>query len=165
MGSSGTKEVELTLDGDDFIQTGDGVKLSPSLLKTMGANSEQIINKEILSQEKGKIAREYQVLLDEREKEISRLVEKGKEDLENEREKHEKLYQLTIEEFNKSADDVEQKFLKSTLKPICGKLQASLLECYKNNPKAILDCSEDLKNFRDCIDNTKDSLLKNKIAD
>ena len=170
MGNQGAKEFTFAREGDEFIQTGDGVKLSSSLVRSMTIENEEIERDSTVSEvspdknsslDTTKLAKEYQSLLDEREKEISRLIEKGKIDLENERAKNDMFYQLTIDEFTKAANDVEQQFIKPTLKPVCEHLQTTLLDCYKKNPKKILDCSLDVKNFQDCVAYTKEAIFKN----
>ena len=169
MGNPGSKEFAFAREGDDFIHTGDGVRLSSSLIRTMTIEnentpkpkqndtnfSEEPTNKNNAKQTTS-IAKEYQALLEAREKEIARLVEVGN----MERAKNDMFYKLTVDEFAKAAQDVEQKFIKPTLKPVCEPLQSSLLNCYKNNPQKILDCSKDLQKFKDCVSYRKEALLK-----
>ena len=175
MGSQGSKEVTLELEGDKFVQTGDGIKLSANIVNHMtlspvGDNAANSIPSEPgfksspSEPNSEDVRQQFQELLDEREKEITKLKEKSQLDLENERAKNDKFYRLTLDEYTKAAFDVEQKFKHPSFKPVCENLQKLLVECYYDNPGKSLNCSKYLKDFQVCVQNTKEAVFKKNQA-
>nr|CAB3230432.1 MICOS complex subunit MIC19 [Phallusia mammillata] len=163
MGNSGSNEVTIEKDGDQFIETAEGVQLSTSLVQKMSSNkmpNESGHNSKIKQEkEVSKLLEEYQSIIDEREKQLTDLSQKWKNDLEQEKEKHKTFCDQSYEEFQRSAHETESKFKKPTLKPVCETLQQQLIDCYKNNSKQVLNCSTALKDFTQCVNKAKSSLL------
>lgn len=175
MGNRGSKEVTLELDGDKFIETGDGIKLSANMIHHMtlqnggdGMNNQAPPEHGLKSSsnhvDMDMMRQQFQELLDEREKEIVRLKEKSIQDLENERAKNKEFHQLTLEECTKAAEEVKKAFKQPNFKPICENFQKQVVDCYKNNPGQSLKCSEYLKDFQVCVRNTNDSVFNRSRA-
>ncbi|XP_002124656.2 MICOS complex subunit mic25-a [Ciona intestinalis] len=162
MGNSDSHEVTLEKDGEKFVQTADGIKLSPALVSKLSTKAESNRNagdSPKNADDSAKLAHECQILLDEREKQMTALAEKFQSDLQKEKEKHQQFYELSLEEFQNAADEAEKKFRKPQLVPVCRTFQDDLIECYKNNPGRLLDCSEYMGRFKKCVNNAKESLL------
>ncbi|XP_076803629.1 MICOS complex subunit mic25-like [Clavelina lepadiformis] len=174
MGNNASSEVTIDRDAENFIKTGDGIKLSPSILQRMseeegqgdGQDIHRIPNETTSVQESESVkeaqqlAEDRQKILDEREKQLSLLNEKWEKELSKERAKQQKFHDLTVEAFEQSAKEVEEKFKHPELKPVCKNLQDAMLECYRNNNGRILDCSQSVKNFQNCVVTAKESFLK-----
>ncbi|XP_033120865.1 MICOS complex subunit Mic19-like, partial [Anneissia japonica] len=90
------------------------------------------------------------------------LEEHWRERLRNAEEKNANLAQITSEQFNQAAENVEAKFMKERFVPICEKLQQAVLDCYQANPKQVLKCSEEVKAFNACVQHTQNSILTRK---
>uniref|UniRef100_H2ZP27 CHCH domain-containing protein n=1 Tax=Ciona savignyi TaxID=51511 RepID=H2ZP27_CIOSA len=170
MGNSDSHEVTFEKQEGKFVQTADGIKLSPALIQKLADGDDQSNKKQNenppndrSSEESARLAQECQILLDEREKQMASLAQKYQEDLENERQKHQQFYDLSIEEFEKSAKAVEKKFKKPNSEPVCKSFQDELVECYKNNPGRPLDCSEHLASFKRCVNIAKESVLSSRV--
>ncbi|XP_071961578.1 uncharacterized protein [Antedon mediterranea] len=77
-------------------------------------------------------------------------------------EKNANLAQITSEQFNQAADKVEAKFMKDKYVCICENLQQAVLDCYQANPKQVLKCSDEVKAFNACVQQTQNSILTGK---
>ncbi|XP_039262452.2 MICOS complex subunit mic25-a-like [Styela clava] len=176
MGNSGSSDVTLEREDDKYVLTGDGIKLSPALLdrmlsqETENENNEDvervrkaaadvIVKERQKLEEVERVATATRELLQEREKQMTDLVETWKDKLENEKQKHKNFYDLTIQEFEDAVNQTESKLRKPSLKPICESFRDSVLQCYAENPKKILNCSKTVAEFTKCVENTKQDLL------
>ena len=169
MGNTGTKETTLENTGDSFVQTGDGIKLSTTLIEKLSStggatlyNSAQQSDES--EQEAARQRQEYQAIIDAREKEISRLQEESKDDVEKERLKYSRFHQLTLDEVNQAAAEVKKQLKDPSLIPVCQKQEKNLLECYSNNSGKILNCASHLKELQTCVNNAKEAMLKKSKA-
>lgn len=102
--------------------------------------------------------------------------EQLQEELEKVREQYEKrirdlekqnreVHQTTVDEFAKAVEDVEKKFLKATAPLVCEELQNKVMQCYRDNPKQVLNCSQMVRAYTSCVEHERGSLLKNTNSD
>ncbi|KAK3578759.1 hypothetical protein CHS0354_035663 [Potamilus streckersoni] len=75
-------------------------------------------------------------------------------------EKSETLKRVSLEEFSRAVQEVEQKFLKQTGSPVAQDLQQEVFDCYQANPKQTLHCSEVVKKFSACVETARQNALK-----
>ena len=108
MGNSGSNEVTLEREDDNYVLTGEGIKLSPALLSRMvdrspetGPSSEDletlrrkatdaILKERQKVEESDRVAAATRELLKERENQMTELVETWKDKLEEEKVKNKK---------------------------------------------------------------------------
>eukprot|EP00058_Branchiostoma_floridae_P014179 XP_002599667.1 hypothetical protein BRAFLDRAFT_119372 [Branchiostoma floridae] len=79
-------------------------------------------------------------------------------------EKNAQLNQLTVEQFNKAAEEVEAKFIKQHYKPVCQDLQEAVMTCYIENPKQTLNCAQQTKAFTNCVENARLHSLRSGLG-
>jgi len=117
-------------------------------LKTLGAESDE------MQQKVKKCAQEIA--------EKAGQVEKWKSDYVSERARWIERREMVADEYNTALKDAESKFQKPLLQPICQHLQSALVNCYQNNSNRVLNCSEQLLHFKQCVEDAKRSLIDNK---
>ncbi|XP_064633479.1 MICOS complex subunit MIC19-like [Lineus longissimus] len=96
------------------------------------------------------------------EDDISRLEKLYKEKLKRLEKLNKELYQTSTQEFSQAVQEVEKKFLKYTTSPVCHNQQDAVLKCYQDNPKQTLLCSLQVKQFLECVEKTRQTVLTRK---
>ncbi|XP_014885016.1 coiled-coil-helix-coiled-coil-helix domain containing 3a isoform X5 [Poecilia latipinna] len=67
------------------------------------------------------------------------------------------FYKVTTENYNKAVDQVNAKFKRYEVHPVCGDLQGQILSCYKDNAGKTLNCSNIAALYLQCVNNAKQS--------
>ncbi|KAK2154138.1 hypothetical protein LSH36_275g01041 [Paralvinella palmiformis] len=75
------------------------------------------------------------------------------------------VHKTTVEQFAKAVEDVEKKFLKTAAPLVCDELQNKLMQCYRDNPNQVLNCSQMVRAYSSCVEHERGSLLKNSSSD
>ncbi|XP_047246411.1 coiled-coil-helix-coiled-coil-helix domain containing 3a isoform X2 [Girardinichthys multiradiatus] len=70
------------------------------------------------------------------------------------------FYKVTTENYHKAADQVNAKFKRYEVYPVCGDLQGQILGCYKDNAGKTLNCSNIAALYLQCINNAKQNKLR-----
>uniref|UniRef100_A0A3Q2PXR1 Coiled-coil-helix-coiled-coil-helix domain containing 3a n=1 Tax=Fundulus heteroclitus TaxID=8078 RepID=A0A3Q2PXR1_FUNHE len=65
------------------------------------------------------------------------------------------FYKVTTENYHKAADNVNAKFKRYEVHPVCGDLQGQILGCYKDNAGKTLNCSNIAALYLQCVNNAK----------
>nr|XP_033815455.1 MICOS complex subunit MIC19 isoform X4 [Geotrypetes seraphini] len=65
------------------------------------------------------------------------------------------FYKLTTEQYQKAANDVETKFKRYEVHPICADLQDKILQCYQKNSQQSLSCSALANQYLHCVNSAK----------
>ncbi|XP_035244703.1 MICOS complex subunit mic25a-like isoform X1 [Anguilla anguilla] len=99
--------------------------------------------------------------LDRKEAELKNLAAFYKEQLTLLEKKNLDYYNLTSELYQEAATKAEAHVKPRTISPICTGLQAQVLDCYRSNQKETLHCSNLAKEYMQCINAAKKSLLVN----
>lgn len=63
--------------------------------------------------------------------------------------------------------DIKKRFAQETIaskKAPCQELKAKVVDCYKKNPTETLKCSDDVKEFLDCVNTSRISAIDAKQA-
>ncbi|XP_074644773.1 MICOS complex subunit mic25a-like [Tubulanus polymorphus] len=76
--------------------------------------------------------------------------------------KQAEMYRDNKDQFTQAVEEVEKKFVKQTFNPVCQDLQQAVLECYQKNPKQSLLCSTQVKDFMQCVEDTRKNVLTRK---
>ncbi|XP_051247932.1 coiled-coil-helix-coiled-coil-helix domain containing 3a isoform X7 [Dicentrarchus labrax] len=71
------------------------------------------------------------------------------------------FYKVTTENYHKAADQVNAKFKRYEMYPVCADLQGQILACYKENVGKTLNCSNIASLYLQCVNNAKQN---NKYA-
>ncbi|XP_030575548.1 coiled-coil-helix-coiled-coil-helix domain containing 3a isoform X2 [Archocentrus centrarchus] len=75
-------------------------------------------------------------------------------------ERSSQFYKVTSENFHKAADQVNAKFRRYDVYPVCADLQEQILTCYKENVGKTLHCSNIAARYLQCVNNAKQNKLK-----
>uniref|UniRef100_A0A3Q3EFX2 Coiled-coil-helix-coiled-coil-helix domain containing 6b n=1 Tax=Kryptolebias marmoratus TaxID=37003 RepID=A0A3Q3EFX2_KRYMA len=103
-------------------------------------------------QEKAKLLAKQ---LDRKEQELATVSGFYKEQLEILEKKNFDNYKQTAEEYSQAAAKTEARIRARPTAPVCGELQAKVLQCYRENPQQTLHCSSLAKQFMTCVQQAK----------
>ncbi|XP_038154476.1 coiled-coil-helix-coiled-coil-helix domain containing 3a isoform X1 [Cyprinodon tularosa] len=70
------------------------------------------------------------------------------------------LYKVTTENYHKAADEINAKFKRYEVNPVCGDLQGQILGCYKDNVGKTLNCSNIAALYLQCVNDAKQNQLR-----
>uniref|UniRef100_A0A3B1K0F5 Coiled-coil-helix-coiled-coil-helix domain containing 6a n=2 Tax=Astyanax mexicanus TaxID=7994 RepID=A0A3B1K0F5_ASTMX len=70
-------------------------------------------------------------------------------------------FKSSAEQFHAAASRSEANLRRRSMTPVCSNLQAQILNCYRENGSQTLRCSDLAKEYMQCIDAAKKSLLVN----
>uniref|UniRef100_A0A3B5AG45 Coiled-coil-helix-coiled-coil-helix domain-containing protein 3, mitochondrial-like n=1 Tax=Stegastes partitus TaxID=144197 RepID=A0A3B5AG45_9TELE len=70
------------------------------------------------------------------------------------------FYKVTTENYHKAADQVNAKFRRYELYPVCADLQGQILACYKDNVGKTLHCSNIAAQYLQCVNDAKQNKLR-----
>ncbi|XP_022605168.1 MICOS complex subunit MIC19 isoform X2 [Seriola dumerili] len=70
------------------------------------------------------------------------------------------FYKVTTENYHQAADQVNAKFKRYEMYPVCADLQGQILACYKENVGKTLHCSNIAALYLQCVNNTKQNKLR-----
>ncbi|XP_002158792.3 MICOS complex subunit MIC19 isoform X1 [Hydra vulgaris] len=115
--------------------------------------------KEKLSMQDNQEVESYKKLAEEKE---AKLVEKEAE-LDNvKNELHKKLVNLS-DEFDRGVKEIEDKINPLQQKSVCNESLGLVLSCYKANNGKPLRCSQEVKDFMNCVQETRVKQMKKNI--
>ncbi|KAM8740394.1 coiled-coil-helix-coiled-coil-helix domain containing 3a isoform 5-T5 [Acanthopagrus schlegelii] len=70
------------------------------------------------------------------------------------------FYKVTTDNYHKAADQVNAKFKRYEIYPVCADLQGQILACYKENAGKTLNCSNIAALYLQCVNNAKQNKLR-----
>eukprot|EP00066_Takifugu_rubripes_P022428 XP_011611694.1 PREDICTED: MICOS complex subunit MIC19 isoform X1 [Takifugu rubripes] len=70
------------------------------------------------------------------------------------------FYKVTTENYHKAADQVNAKYKRYEIHPVCADLQGRILTCYKENAGKTLNCSNIASLYLQCVNNAKQNKLR-----
>ncbi|XP_074554144.1 coiled-coil-helix-coiled-coil-helix domain containing 3a isoform X3 [Halichoeres trimaculatus] len=70
------------------------------------------------------------------------------------------FYKVTTENYHKAADQVNAKFKRYDMYPVCSDLQGQILACYRENVGKTLNCSNIAALYLKCVNNAKQNKLR-----
>ncbi|XP_030072431.1 MICOS complex subunit MIC19 [Microcaecilia unicolor] len=97
--------------------------------------------------------------LEEKDRILKKQDEYYKEQLARLEERSDQFYKLTTEQYQKAATDVETKFKRYEVHPICADLQEKILQCYQKNSQQSLSCSALANQYLHCVNSAKQRIL------
>lgn len=75
-------------------------------------------------------------------------------------ERSSQFYKVTTENYHKAADQVNAKFKRYEMYPVCADLQGQILACYKENIGKTLNCSSIAARYLQCVNDAKQNKLR-----
>ncbi|KAK9975910.1 hypothetical protein ABG768_021137 [Culter alburnus] len=138
------------------------------------ANAEESIQKAILrervsAEDERLQAQIYQMerkarQLEERDKELRKQDAFYREQVAKLKERSAQFYKVTNENYHKAADEVNAKFKRYEISPVCTDLQGEILKCYRENAGKTLMCSNIASLYLQCVNNAKQCSLTFRLA-
>ncbi|XP_006145051.1 MICOS complex subunit MIC19 isoform X3 [Tupaia chinensis] len=98
--------------------------------------------------------------LEEKDRVIKKQDAFYKEQLARLEERSSEFYKVTTEQYQKAAEEVEAKFKRYEVHPVCADLQAKILQCYRQNTHQTLSCSALANQYLHCVNHAKQSMLE-----
>jgi hypothetical protein len=69
------------------------------------------------------------------------------------------LYKTTVDHFSTAVQQVEKKYLNTSLPLVCGELQKAVKKCYLDNKSESLNCSSEVRAFEQCVEKQRQRIL------
>ncbi|XP_051747147.1 coiled-coil-helix-coiled-coil-helix domain containing 3a isoform X3 [Ctenopharyngodon idella] len=98
--------------------------------------------------------------LEERDKELRKQDAFYREQVAKLKERSAQFYKVTNENYHKAADEVNAKFKRYEISPVCTDLQGEILKCYRENAGKTLQCSNIASLYLQCVNNAKQDKLR-----
>ncbi|XP_076992240.1 MICOS complex subunit MIC19 [Tamandua tetradactyla] len=119
-----------------------------------------ILRERISSEEERSKAKHLAKQLEEKDRVIKKQDAFYKEQLARLEERSSEFYKVTTEQYQKAAEEVEAKFKRYEVHPVCADLQAKILQCYRQNTNQTLCCSALASQYMHCVNHAKQSMLE-----
>ncbi|XP_035534354.1 coiled-coil-helix-coiled-coil-helix domain containing 3a isoform X3 [Morone saxatilis] len=134
-----------------------------SVERTMAQESLQqaVIRERIATEDERLRAQLFAKQLEAREADLKKQDAFYREQVARLEERSAQFYKVTTENYHKAADQVNAKFKRYEMYPVCADLQGQILACYKENVGKTLNCSNIASLYLQCVNNAKQ---KNKYA-
>lgn len=75
-------------------------------------------------------------------------------------ERSSEFYKVTTKQYQKAAEEVDAKFRRYEVHPVCADLQAQILQCYRQNSPQTLSCPALADQYIRCVNQAKQSMLE-----
>ncbi|KAK7149697.1 hypothetical protein R3I94_009109 [Phoxinus phoxinus] len=129
------------------------------------ASAEESIQKVILrervtAEDERLQAQIYARQLEERDKELRKQDAFYREQVAKLKERSGQFYKVSNENYHKAADEVNAKFKRYEISPVCTDLQGQILKCYRENAGKTLLCSNIASQYLQCVNNAKQDKLR-----
>ncbi|XP_073337126.1 coiled-coil-helix-coiled-coil-helix domain containing 3a isoform X2 [Pagrus major] len=98
--------------------------------------------------------------LEAREADLKRQDAFYREQVARLEERSAQFYKVTTDNYHKAADQVNAKFKRYEIYPVCADLQGQILACYKENTGKTLNCSNIAALYLQCVNNAKQNKLR-----
>ncbi|XP_058629582.1 coiled-coil-helix-coiled-coil-helix domain containing 3a isoform X5 [Onychostoma macrolepis] len=133
--------------------------------RILALDKEQSIQKAILreritAEDERLQAQIYARQLEERDKELRKQDTFYREQVAKLKERSAQFYKVTNENYHKAADEVNTKFKRYEISPVCTDLQGQILKCYRENAGKTLLCSNIASLYMQCVNSAKQDKLR-----
>lgn len=123
-----------------------------------------ILRERISSEEERSKAKLLAKQLEEKDRVLKKQDTFYKEQLARLEERSSEFYKVTTEQYQKAAEEVEAKFKRYEVHPVCADLQAKILQCYRQNTKQTLSCSALADQYMRCVNQAKQVGVQAKLT-
>jgi len=124
----------------------------------MEKHAEEKINQHL--DEKEKTQSRLNEHLAEKEQELAQAEMRHKQELEEVEKKFADKVKATEEQFNTAAEEVQRKYRHRHTAPVCEQARSIVTQCYTENPNQTLKCSQEVKKFIECVNQSRLDSLK-----
>ncbi|XP_036004869.1 coiled-coil-helix-coiled-coil-helix domain containing 3a isoform X2 [Fundulus heteroclitus] len=129
--------------------------LSVERALTQDSLQQAIIRERISGEDEKHRAQLLAKQLEAKEADLKKLDAFYREQVARLEERSAQFYKVTTENYHKAADNVNAKFKRYEVHPVCGDLQGQILGCYKDNAGKTLNCSNIAALYLQCVNNAK----------
>ncbi|XP_059367095.1 coiled-coil-helix-coiled-coil-helix domain containing 3a isoform X2 [Carassius carassius] len=119
-----------------------------------------ILRERITAEDERLQAQIYARQLEERDKELRKQDAFYREQVAKLKERSAQFYKVTNENHHKAADEVNAKFKRYEISPVCTDLQGQILKCYRENAGKTLLCSNIASQYMQCVNSAKQDKLR-----
>ncbi|XP_056311732.1 coiled-coil-helix-coiled-coil-helix domain containing 3a isoform X2 [Danio aesculapii] len=119
-----------------------------------------ILRERVSAEDERLQAQIYARQLEERDKELRKQDAFYREQVAKLKERSSQFYKVTNENYHKAADEVNTKFKRYEISPVCTDLQGQILKCYRENAGKTLLCSNIASQYLQCVNNAKQEKLR-----
>ncbi|XP_059361169.1 MICOS complex subunit MIC19-like isoform X4 [Carassius carassius] len=98
--------------------------------------------------------------LEERDKKLRKQDAFYREQVAKMKERSAQFYKVTNENCHKAAEEVNAKFKRYEISPVCTDLQGQILKCYRENAGKTLLCSNIASQYMQCVNKAKQDKLR-----
>ncbi|XP_067437623.1 coiled-coil-helix-coiled-coil-helix domain containing 3a isoform X4 [Thunnus thynnus] len=119
-----------------------------------------VIRERISTEDERLRAQLYAKQLEAREADLQKQDAFYREQVARLEERSAQFYKVTTENYHKAADQVNAKFKRYEMYPVCADLQGQILACYKENVGKTLHCSNIAALYLQCVNNAKQNKLR-----
>ncbi|XP_059361170.1 MICOS complex subunit MIC19-like isoform X5 [Carassius carassius] len=102
----------------------------------------------------------YARQLEERDKKLRKQDAFYREQVAKMKERSAQFYKVTNENCHKAAEEVNAKFKRYEISPVCTDLQGQILKCYRENAGKTLLCSNIASQYMQCVNKAKQDKLR-----
>ncbi|XP_078138157.1 coiled-coil-helix-coiled-coil-helix domain containing 3a isoform X3 [Centroberyx gerrardi] len=119
-----------------------------------------IMRERVTAEDERLRAQLYAKQLEAREAELKKQDAFYREQVAKLEERSAQFYKVTTENYHKAADQVNAKFKRYEVYPVCADLQGQILKCYRENTGQTLHCSNIAAQYLQCVNNAKQNKLR-----
>ncbi|XP_062861590.1 coiled-coil-helix-coiled-coil-helix domain containing 3a isoform X1 [Trichomycterus rosablanca] len=119
-----------------------------------------LLRERVTAEEERLRAQLYAKRLEAKDKQLKNQDAFYREQLRNMEERSTQFFKVTNENYHKAADEVNAKFKRYEISPVCADLQSQILNCYKENSGTTLLCSNLASLYMQCVNNAKQNKLR-----
>ncbi|XP_060926951.1 coiled-coil-helix-coiled-coil-helix domain containing 3a [Limanda limanda] len=119
-----------------------------------------LIRERIITEDEKHRAQIYAKQLEAREADLKKQDVFYREQVARLEERSAQFYKVTTENYHKAADQVNAKFRRYEMYPVCTDLQGQILACYRENVGKTLHCSNIAALYLQCVNNSKQNKLR-----
>ncbi|KAM9327605.1 coiled-coil-helix-coiled-coil-helix domain containing 3a [Pholidichthys leucotaenia] len=119
-----------------------------------------VVQERVATEEEKRRAQLLAKQLEAREADLKKQDAFYREQVARLEERSAQFYKVTTENYHKAADEVNAKFRRYEVTPVCADLQGQILTCYKENVGKTLHCSNIAALYLQCVNNAKQNKLR-----
>ncbi|KAM9845769.1 coiled-coil-helix-coiled-coil-helix domain containing 3a isoform 2-T2 [Aulostomus maculatus] len=119
-----------------------------------------VIRERIATEDEKLRAQLFAKQLEAREADLKRQDAFYREQVARLEERSAQFYKVTTENYHKAADQVNAKFKRYEVYPVCADLQGQILACYQENVGKTLNCSNIAALYLQCVNSAKQNKLR-----
>ncbi|KAG5846000.1 hypothetical protein ANANG_G00145100 [Anguilla anguilla] len=119
-----------------------------------------VLKERITAEDERLRAQLYAHQLDEKDRELRKQEAFYREQVAKLEERSAKFYRVTTENYHKAADELNAKFRRYEIKPVCADLQGQILKCYRENTSQTLSCSRIASLYLQCVNDAKQNKMR-----